>query len=147
MFNLFKDRNNVTVTKENWNKIESLFALKEKTISEQQTLIDKQRIALAEMTLKCEGLMKYKENDDLLFAYENQVKEDAKKIKALNSRVKELENTLVSAEKKVSAVLALESAYLQKIIHSESQLRRSNNPCPDYEAKDDRVLELVDLYA
>jgi len=142
MLGLFGDKSYVKVTKENWDKIEELFEQKEKRIKEQETIIAEQKAIIAEMTETTSKLIKYKENDDLLFAYENQVKADAKKIKALSSQVAELEKAVEQADKKIQAVLSLESAYLQKIIETESKLRRSASPCPEYETRGDRLIEI-----
>jgi CII-binding regulator of phage lambda lysogenization HflD len=144
MFNIFKDERYVKVTKENWSKIENLFEQKEKKIREQEYIINEQKLKISNMMETTNKLIKYKENDDLLFAYENQAKSDAKKIKALNEKVSQLEENLKQADKKVSSVLALEKAYLQKIISTENELRRSSRSCPDYETQGD---ELINIYA
>jgi septal ring factor EnvC (AmiA/AmiB activator) len=132
----------IKVTKENWVKIEELFAQKNKTIKEHEKLIQEQKQIITEMTETIQKLMKYKEKDDLLFNYENQVKSDAKKIKELNQKVANLEDTLIIAENKVNAVLSLENAYLKKIIHVESNVRKTQNSCPEYETKGNQLLEI-----
>jgi len=128
MLNFLKDDRYVKVTKENWKKIEELFESKEKQISEMQKELD--------------VLRKYKEKDDLLFSYEQTLKEKNRIIKELCDKVENIEYELKKTDRKLEAALSLEKAYLKKIIKTEAELLVSKVPCPDYEEKGENIIDI-----
>lgn len=135
IFNSVKDLNYVKVTKDNWKKIEDLFAKKELTIQELEKTLEIQADRLKE-------LEKYKANDDMVYTYEEMCKKYKSENTQLKEELNELSTSISKMDKKVQSVLSLESVYLQRIIQAESKARY--NACPDYEIKGD---SLVEFYA
>ena len=129
LLNSVKDIGFVRVSKENWDKIEKLFASKEETIKSLKTINQEQEEELF-------SLRKYKENDELLYSYEQSDKKLRAENEILKNKLLAIRKDLEKMDKTVNSVMSLESAYLKRINKVESQ----KNSCPRYETKGDFLL-------
>ena len=133
------DFNYIKVSRENWNKIEELFASKQNTITEQNTVIKALKSEREDLIAELETLRKYKEKDDLLFSYEQSNEALRKQNEVLKSELEGISSDIENINKKVTVAAANESAYLNKIY--ELQV----NPkvvTLDYEEKGKKLLDI-----
>jgi len=128
MLSFLKDDRYVKVTKENWKKIEELFESKENQITDMKKELD--------------TLRKYKEKDDLLYSYEQTLREKNKIIKELRDKIQNTEYTLKKTNKKLEAVLSLEKVYLKEIIRKEAEILASKASCPEYEEMGENIIDI-----
>jgi len=128
MLSFLKDDRYVKVTKENWKKIEELFESKENQITDMKKELD--------------TLRKYKEKDDLLYSYEQTLREKNKIIKELRDKIENTEYTLKKTNKKLEAVLSLEKVYLKEIIRKEAEILASKASCPEYEEMGENIIDI-----
>jgi len=141
IFSSIKDINHVKVTKQNWTKIENLFAKKELKISEQTLEIDKLKEISKKQNEELINTRKYKKQDDLLFCYEKTCEKYKKENKVLKESLNDLKILLRKMDKKVESVMALENLYLERIRKAEYKMENLNS-CNEYEEKGENLINL-----
>jgi len=129
LLNSVKDIGFVKVSKENWSKIEELFAKKEETINTLRTINQKQEEELI-------SLRKYKEKDELLYSYEQSDKRLRAENENLKNEILNIKKELEKMNKTVDSVMSLEKTYLERI--NKAEMEKSD--CPKYETKGDFLL-------
>ena len=138
MFNSIKDMNYVRVTKETMAKIEALFASKERIINDQASEVQKLKNLLLEQSEELNTLRKYKENDDLVYAYENMCEGYKKEVKELTQINSDLSSGIQKASKKIDTAMSMESVYLEAI----HNLKNTIPVCPEYETVGENLLKI-----
>jgi len=120
----------IKITKEDWDKINSLFNDKDSEIKTLKTFVSVANDELKELEAlrkEVETLRKYKEKDDLLYSYELSLKSAQENLLLLSYENSMLTNTIAQMEKKLDDTVMLEKLYLNKI----SDL--SSKKCKEYQ--------------
>ena len=128
MFGLEKK---VTLTKAEWEEIQELFKQKEERINElEKTQAPQLMEIIKKQSATIEQLSKYKEQDDLLFNYENYTKELNQKVQRLEAEVEGLKTEVETYKHAFEKELNMSNLLAKKLVDMPTRIHK---PCPEYE--------------
>lgn len=106
----------VKITKSDWSQIKKDYNSMIQEIKDQKAISKRQSKEL-------EKLLKYKENDDLLFSYENSIKDQRNSIKTLEDELEQAKAEIISIKKQLDTEKMINDLIADKLV---SEYRNAN---------------------
>ena len=129
VFESVVDLDFIKVSRENWEKIEHLLANKDRKIKSLEAEVEKLSI--------------YKEKDDILYSYEQELIRLRKENSRLKLDLSTATKTLKKANDTVQTVLDLENTYIKRIIKAELNSNIIERTVEySYETKGDQLIKM-----